>query len=180
MQHLITLYTPELLQAFSVLTALLFGANILQAIAAINKRNALTEAHDGKQAAMEMLKQTTDKAKKVQAERDMANELRDRCEKTMRAAIEENDKLMIKEKELTTTCDDLFDALCNAVEKMPVPFHLRKRDENGRFVKVSAFKVATALHGEMASANRKRAIDNAINALWDAKSRCDSSIKKLG
>jgi biopolymer transport protein ExbB/TolQ len=94
MQHIITIYTPELLQAFSVLTALLFGANILQAIAAINKRNALTEAEDGKRAAMDMLKQTTDKAKRIQAERDMANELRDRCEKTMRAAMEENDRLL--------------------------------------------------------------------------------------
>jgi len=91
---IITLYTPELLQAFVLLTALLFGANILQAIAAINKRNALTEAEDGKQAAMDMLKQATDKAKRIQAERDMANELRDRCEKTMRAAMEENDRLL--------------------------------------------------------------------------------------
>jgi len=94
MQHLITLYTPELLQAFVALTALLFGANILQAIAAINRRNALTEAEDGKQAAMDMLKQATDKAAKIQSERDMANELRDRCEKTMRAAMEENDRLL--------------------------------------------------------------------------------------
>ena len=100
MQDLITLYTPELLKAFAVLTALLFGANILQAIAAINRRNELAEAHDGKQAAMEMLKQATDKAKKVQAERDMANELRDRCEKTMRAAMEENDRLMIERANL--------------------------------------------------------------------------------
>jgi hypothetical protein len=70
MTDLITLYTPELLKAFAALTALLFGANILQAIASINRRNALTEAQDAKQAAMDMLKQATDKAKKVQAERD--------------------------------------------------------------------------------------------------------------
>jgi hypothetical protein len=145
MTDLITLYTPELLQAFAILTALLFGANILQAIAAINKRNAFTEAEYGKQSAMDMLKHATDKAKKVQAERDMANELRDRYEKTMRAAMEENDRLMIKEKELTNICDDLFDTLCDAVEKMPVPFHLRQRDERGKFAKTDAFTVATNL-----------------------------------
>jgi Skp family chaperone for outer membrane proteins len=100
MTDLITLYTPELLKAFAILTALLFGSNILQAIAAINRRNALAESEDGKQAAMDMLRQATDKAKKVQAERDMANELRDRCEKTMRAAMEENDRLLIERASL--------------------------------------------------------------------------------
>jgi hypothetical protein len=90
MQDLITLYTPELLKAFVAITALLFGANILQAIAAINRRNALTEAEEGKRAAMEMLKQATDKAKKVQSERDMANELRDRIERA--AKVVESDR----------------------------------------------------------------------------------------
>jgi hypothetical protein len=109
MTDLITLYTPELLKAFAVLTALLFGANILQAIAAINRRNALTESEYGKRAAMDMLKHATDKAKKVQAERDMANELRDRCEKTMRAAMEENDRLMIEREEMAKDVKSLTD-----------------------------------------------------------------------
>jgi hypothetical protein len=94
MKDLITLYTPELLQSFVTLTALLFGANILQAIAAIIAKGRLTEAEDGKQAAMDMLKQTTDKAAQIQTERDNANKLRDRCEKTMRAAMDENDRMM--------------------------------------------------------------------------------------
>jgi biopolymer transport protein ExbB/TolQ len=107
MKDLITLYTPELMQAFVTLTALLFGANILQAIATIIAKGRLQEtecrmqeAEDGKQAALDMLKHATDKAKKVQAERDMANELRDRCEKTMRAAMEENDRLLTERASL--------------------------------------------------------------------------------
>jgi hypothetical protein len=96
MQHLITLYTPELLQAFSVLTALLFGANILQAIAAINKRNALTEAEDGKQAAMDMLKQATDKAAKIQSERDT-------WKKTAKEVEADRDRILADMKEVQKT-----------------------------------------------------------------------------
>jgi transcriptional regulator with GAF, ATPase, and Fis domain len=74
---LITLYTPELLKAFVFLTGLLFGANILQAIAAIIAKGRLQEAEgrmqeaeDGKQAALDMLKHATDKAASIHAERD--------------------------------------------------------------------------------------------------------------
>jgi len=91
MNDIITLHTPELLQAFAILTALLFGANILQAIAAINKRNALAEAEDGKQAALDMLKHATDKAKRIQSERDMANELRDRIERAAKVVEADRD-----------------------------------------------------------------------------------------
>jgi biopolymer transport protein ExbB/TolQ len=116
MNDIITLYTPELLQAFVLLTALLFGANILQAIAAIIAKGRLQEtecrmqeAEDGKQAALDMLKHATDKAKRIQAERDMANELRDRCEKTMRAAMDENDRLMIEREEMAKDVKSLTD-----------------------------------------------------------------------
>jgi hypothetical protein len=100
MKDLITLYTPELLQAFVTLTALLFGANILQAIATIIAKGRLTEAEDGKQAALDMLRQATDKAAQIQTERDNANKLRDRCELTMRAAMEENDRLLTERASL--------------------------------------------------------------------------------
>ena len=100
MKDLITLHTPELMQAFAVLTVLLFGANILQAIATIIAKGRLTEAEDGKQAAMDMLKQATDKAAQIQTERDNANKLRDRCELTMRAAMEENDRLLTERSTL--------------------------------------------------------------------------------
>jgi hypothetical protein len=145
MTDLITLYTPELLKAFVTLTALLFGANILQAIAAISRKgqgqDTILELHH----AYKDLSKAIAERDKAKAEPQRANHLRDECEKTMRAAMEENDRMMIKEKELTNICDDLFDTLCDAVEKMPVPFHLRQRDERGKFAKTDAFTVATNL-----------------------------------
>lgn len=104
-------------------------------------------------------------------EAKVENDLRRQAERNLAEANEavtdwRNDAVKYEHiaKKLESTCDDLFDTLCDAVEKMPVPFHLRKRDDNGRFVKVSAFEVATALHGEMAEANRQRLRDMAMKA----------------
>lgn len=79
---------------FGVTAVLLLLANILQAVVAISNKGKVQEAEDGKAAAMSMLKQATDKAAKIQDERDKANHLRDQYEKTMRAAMEENDRMM--------------------------------------------------------------------------------------
>ena len=86
----------------------------------------------------------TQRAKAIQAKED-ADKLRDRIERAAKVVESERDKLSAEVKGLTNTCDDLFDTLCDAVEKMPVPFHLRQRDERGKFAKTDAFTVATNL-----------------------------------
>lgn len=70
-------------------------------------------------------------------------DLRRQAEKNLAKANKEAQKWEIESNGLHNTCDDLFDVLVEAVEKMPVPFHLRKRDESGRFVKASAYDIAT-------------------------------------
>jgi biopolymer transport protein ExbB/TolQ len=96
MTDLITLYTPELLKSFVTLTALLFGANILQAIAAISRKgqgqDTILELHH----AYKDLSAAIAERDQAKAEAQRANHLRDECEKTMRAAMEENDRLMIE------------------------------------------------------------------------------------
>jgi hypothetical protein len=78
---------------FGVTATLLLLANILQAVAAIaNKgkvQDTLLELHHAYK--------DRDKAK---AEAKQADRLRDECEKTMRAAMEENDRMMNEQKDL--------------------------------------------------------------------------------
>ena len=77
-----------------VTATLLLLANILQAVAAIaNKgkvQDTLLELHH----AYKDLSKVIAERDKAQAEAKQADRLRDECEKTMRAAMEENDRMM--------------------------------------------------------------------------------------
>jgi biopolymer transport protein ExbB/TolQ len=83
-----------------VTATLLLLANILQAVAAIaNKgkvQDTLLELHHAYQDLSKAIAER-DQAK---ADAKRANHLRDECEKTMRAAMEENDKLLTEQKDL--------------------------------------------------------------------------------
>jgi biopolymer transport protein ExbB/TolQ len=83
-----------------VTATLLLLANILQAVAAIaNKgkvQDTLLELHH----AYQDLSKAIAERDKAQAEAKQANHLRDECEKTMRAAMEENDRMMNEQKDL--------------------------------------------------------------------------------
>jgi hypothetical protein len=128
-----------------VTATLLLLANILQAVAAIaNKgkvQDTLLELHH----AYKDLSNAIAERDQAKAEAKQADQLRDRIERAAKVVESERDKLSAEVKDLTKTCDDLFDTLCDAVEKMPVPFHLRQRDERGKFAKTDAFTVASNL-----------------------------------
>jgi biopolymer transport protein ExbB/TolQ len=77
-----------------VTATLLLLANILQAVVAIaNKgkvQDTLLELHH----AYKQLSTAIAERDQAKAESQRANHLRDECEKTMRAAMEENDRMM--------------------------------------------------------------------------------------
>jgi hypothetical protein len=121
MQDIITLYTPELLKAFVTLTAIFFGANILQAIAAINRRGRLTEAEDGRDHAISMYKKCLEDvntwigdyvcaenealkwkktAKEVEADRDGYKD-------ALKEAFEDRDRTMELCREMLSEADSL-------------------------------------------------------------------------
>jgi biopolymer transport protein ExbB/TolQ len=83
-----------------VTATLLLLANILQAVAAIaNKgkvQDTLLELHH----AYKDLSTAIAERDHAKAEAKRANHLRDECEKTMRAAMEENDRMMTEQKDL--------------------------------------------------------------------------------
>jgi hypothetical protein len=83
-----------------VTATLLLLANILQAVAAIaNKgkvQDTLLELHH----AYNERDMAQSVAKQAKAEAKRANHLRDECEKTMRAAMEENDRMMTERANL--------------------------------------------------------------------------------
>jgi biopolymer transport protein ExbB/TolQ len=83
-----------------VTATLLLLANILQAVAAIaNKgkvQDTLLELHH----AYKDLSKAIAERDQAKAEAKQADRLRDECEKTMRAAMEENDRMMNEQKDL--------------------------------------------------------------------------------
>ena len=103
-----TAYTPfgkgtethKMTTILGVTATLLLLANILQAVAAIaNKgkvQDTLLELHHAYQDLSKAIAER-DQAK---AESQRANHLRDECEKTMRAAMDENDRMMNEQKDL--------------------------------------------------------------------------------
>ena len=76
-----------------VTAVLLLLANILQAVAAMNAKQDI-------RALNLSLFRTEKERDKAKAEAKQADRLRDECEKTMRAAIEENDRMMTEQKDL--------------------------------------------------------------------------------
>jgi hypothetical protein len=130
--------------ALSLCIVLAIAAGIL-ANSLRNRDKELEAMAESYNALRDELTQTqAERAKAIQAKEE-ADKLRDRIERAAKVADQERDKLIADVKDLTNTCDDLFDTLCDAVEKMPVPFHLRQRDERGKFAKTDAFTVATNL-----------------------------------
>jgi hypothetical protein len=83
-----------------VTATLLLLANILQAVAAIaNKgkvQDTLLELHH----AYKDLSKAIAECDHAKAEAKQADRLRDECEKTMRAAMDENDRMMNEQKDL--------------------------------------------------------------------------------
>jgi len=83
-----------------VTATLLLLANILQAVAAIaNKgkvQDTLLELHH----TYKYLSTALAERDHAKAEAKQANHLRDECEKTMRAAMDENDRMMTEQKDL--------------------------------------------------------------------------------
>jgi len=100
MTTLLTSDPSTLVTILGVTAVLLLLANILQAVAAIaNKgkvQDTLLELHH----AYKDLSKAIAERDKAQAEAKQADRLRDQCEKTMRAAMEENDRMMNERQSL--------------------------------------------------------------------------------
>jgi F0F1-type ATP synthase membrane subunit b/b' len=85
--------------ALSLCIVLAFAPGIL-ANALRNRDKELEAMADSYNSLRDELAQTqTERAKAIQ-EREQADRLRDECEKTMRAAMEENDRMMNERKDL--------------------------------------------------------------------------------
>jgi biopolymer transport protein ExbB/TolQ len=85
---------------FGVTATLLLLANILQAVAAISKKGQVQDTLLELHHAYKDLSKAIAERDHAKAESQRANHLRDECEKTMRAAMEENDKLLTEQKDL--------------------------------------------------------------------------------
>ena len=100
MTTILTSDPSTLVTILGVAATLLLLANILQAVAAIaNKgkvQDTLLELHH----AYKDLSTAIAERDQAKAEAQRANHLRDECEKTMRAAMEENDRMMTEQKDL--------------------------------------------------------------------------------
>ena len=83
-----------------VTATLLLLANILQAVAAISKKGQLQDTLLELHHAYKDLSHAIAERDKAQAEAKQAERLRDECEKTMRAAMEENDRMMTERANL--------------------------------------------------------------------------------
>ncbi len=85
--------------ALSLCIVLAIAAGIL-ANSLRNRDKELEAMAESYNSLRDELTQTqTERAKAIQ-EREQANRLRDECEKTMRAAMEENDRMMTERKDL--------------------------------------------------------------------------------
>jgi biopolymer transport protein ExbB/TolQ len=100
MTTLLTSDPSTLVTILGVTATLLLLANILQAVAAIaNKgkvQDTLLELHH----AYKDLSKAIAERDRAKADAKQADRLRDECEKTMRAAMEENDKLLTERASL--------------------------------------------------------------------------------
>jgi len=79
---------------FGVTATLLLLANILQAVAAISKKGQVQDTLLELHHAYKDLSNAIAERDQAKAEAQRADHLRDECEKTMRAAMEENDRMM--------------------------------------------------------------------------------------
>ena len=77
-----------------VTATLLLLANILQAVAAIANKGKVQDTMLELHHAYKDLSKAIAERDQAKAEAKQANHLRDECEKTMRAAMEENDRMM--------------------------------------------------------------------------------------
>jgi biopolymer transport protein ExbB/TolQ len=100
MTTLLTSDPSTLVTILGVTATLLLLANILQAVAAIaNKgkvQDTLLELHH----AYKDLSKAIAERDQAKAEAKQADRLRDECEKTMRAAMDENDRMMTERASL--------------------------------------------------------------------------------
>jgi DNA anti-recombination protein RmuC len=85
--------------ALSLCIVLALAAGIV-ANALLNRDKELEEMAESYNALRDQMTQTQAERAKVIQEREQADRLRDECEKTMRAAMEENDRMMNEQKDL--------------------------------------------------------------------------------
>jgi biopolymer transport protein ExbB/TolQ len=83
-----------------VTATLLLLANILQAVAAISKKGQVQDTLLELHHAYKDLSNAIAERDQAKAEAKQADRLRDECEKTMRAAMEENDRMMTERANL--------------------------------------------------------------------------------
>jgi biopolymer transport protein ExbB/TolQ len=83
-----------------VTATLLLLANILQAVAAISKKGQVQDTLLELHHAYKDLSTAIAERDQAKADAKLANHLRDECEKTMRAAMEENDRMMSERENL--------------------------------------------------------------------------------
>lgn len=83
-----------------VTATLLLLANILQAVAAISKKNAVHDAMMDLKLAEQERDEANDRAAAMVQERDNANQLRDRIEKAAKVVESDRDRLLAERKNL--------------------------------------------------------------------------------
>jgi hypothetical protein len=168
----------------SIIIAVLIATGIWAAIASIIAHNRGREYDlmaDRHNSVVDALRKTEVELEAFRVRKTEAaqrhTEARNAHDKAHLAALERIEQLTADRDRLTQTCDDLFDTLVNAVAKMPVPFHLRKRDEYGRFAKISPFDLAMDLHYDTAKrkdADVVRKVLDDVNAVRkNLNSLCD-------
>jgi hypothetical protein len=127
----------------SIIIAVLIATGIWATVASIiahtrgRDYHLMAERHN---SVVNALRKTEVEFETVKCELKLA---REEAEHHYLKGLQKIDQLTTDKEELTRTCDDLFDTLVDAVAKMPVPLHLRQRDESGRFAKNSPFDIAT-------------------------------------
>jgi biopolymer transport protein ExbB/TolQ len=100
MTTLLTSDPSTLVTILGVTATLLLLANILQAVAAIANKGKVQDTLLVLHHAYKDLSNAIAERDHAKAEAKQANRLRDECEKTMRAAMEENDRMMNEQKDL--------------------------------------------------------------------------------
>lgn len=83
-----------------VTATLLLLANILQAVVALTNKGKVQDTLLELHHAYKQLSTAIAERDKAKAEAQRADRLRDECEKTMRAAMEENDRMMNERENL--------------------------------------------------------------------------------
>jgi biopolymer transport protein ExbB/TolQ len=92
--------THTMTTILGVTATLLLLANILQAVAAISNKGKVQDTLLELHHAYKDLSKAIAERDRAKAEAKQADRLRDECEKTMRAAMEENDRMMTERANL--------------------------------------------------------------------------------